>query len=120
MGGGFWTAQQIDELKVRWIQGDSASIIGAQMNFTRNAILGKVYRLGLQSRIVVTSKPWKLPERPPRRRVERAPPKILTMVSPLTGIFISAPPRRQNQPEYTKNELRAQLTQAVINTAGMG
>lgn len=46
----FWTDENIAELVRRWEQDQSAAIIAAALNTTRNAILGKVFRLGLSAR----------------------------------------------------------------------
>ena len=46
-----WTVSEINELKRMWSESVlSAAGIGAQMGYSRNAVLGKVHRLGLPSR----------------------------------------------------------------------
>lgn len=43
-----WTQERTDALRRMWAQGDSASQIAGELRvFTRNAIIGKVHRLGL-------------------------------------------------------------------------
>lgn len=42
-----WTDDQIDALSKLWDQGLSAREIGKQLGFSRNAVCGKVHRLGL-------------------------------------------------------------------------
>ncbi len=42
-----WTAERITELKVRWAAQEPASFICLEMGITRNAVLGKIHRLGL-------------------------------------------------------------------------
>jgi GcrA cell cycle regulator len=43
-----WTPERIDALRRLWAEGNSASQIAGELRiFTRNAIIGKVYRLGL-------------------------------------------------------------------------
>jgi GcrA cell cycle regulator len=123
----FWTDAKIDDLKSLWTSGDSASVIASQMGTTRNAVLGKVHRLGLEARVSSLHQVdvgerrsvFKSPEKKPRQARDKAPPKIINVVSPLTGIFISKmAPQRTRDHLLTKSELRAMLTQAVINTGG--
>lgn len=131
-----WTEERIDRLKAFWIRGDSAAIIAGAMHITRNAVLGKVHRLGLSNRIVVTSvkripsdrcclRPrtrktvFSSAERKPRLLLTRSKPALMAVVSPITGAFITARRRPFAQRDYTKNELRAMLTTAVVNTAAL-
>ncbi|MES2435756.1 MAG: GcrA family cell cycle regulator [Pseudomonadota bacterium] len=44
---GGWTDEKVEELKSMWSVGVSASEIGKLLGFTRNAVIGKVHRLGL-------------------------------------------------------------------------
>jgi hypothetical protein len=47
----FWTVERIEQLKKLWVAGLSASRIAAEIgNCTRNAVIGKVQRLGLTGR----------------------------------------------------------------------
>jgi len=63
-----WTTEREDLLKVLWMQGLSCSQIARQLGggISRNAVIGKVTRLGLAKRAS--------PSRPPRRRVRAAKP----------------------------------------------
>lgn len=64
MSMGFWTDERVEQLKIAWDNGHSASQIAAMAEFkgaTRNAIIGKANRLGLSSR---AGKKWHRP-RPP-------------------------------------------------------
>lgn len=46
-----WTDERVEKLKSMWRAGKSASEIAADLgNVTRNAVIGKVHRLGLASR----------------------------------------------------------------------
>lgn len=142
MRGGIttWTSDQVEELKRLWAGGDSASVIAGQMGFTRNAILGKVHRLELEPRGArngafygVEVRVRVAPKRPSRQSVFRAPerkpalrildidrpPPLVAVMSPITGAYMNSKRVRPHQPEYTKEQLRAQLTQAVLNTARM-
>lgn len=48
--GAKWTDEQVAELRKLWRDGLSASQIAAQLKVTRNAVIGKVHRLGLPAR----------------------------------------------------------------------
>ena len=62
-----WTDGQIEQLKQLWVDGLSASQIGSRLGFSRNAILGKVFRLCLPHR-EIRAKPALVPrERKPRK-----------------------------------------------------
>lgn len=43
-----WTPEQERELRLLWQRGLSASKIGKVMGFSREAVLGKCFRLGLK------------------------------------------------------------------------
>ena len=46
-----WIPERIDQLKKLWAAGESASVIAATLGgTTRNAVIGKVHRLGLAGR----------------------------------------------------------------------
>ena len=52
-----WSGERVSALKKLWLDGLSASQIASQLGgVTRNAVLGKIHRLGLSER-AVTSKP---------------------------------------------------------------
>ena len=45
-----WTAKRVGALIAFWNQGLSASEIGRRLDVTKNAVVGKVHRIGLQKR----------------------------------------------------------------------
>ncbi len=57
-----WTAERIERLVALWEEGVTTAEIGRRIGVTKNAVIGKVHRIGLVPR-VVTEKP------PPRRNV---------------------------------------------------
>jgi GcrA cell cycle regulator len=73
-----WTDERVELLRKLWLEGLSASKIAAQIanGITRNAVIGKVHRLGLSGRV-------KAPTPQPRQR-NRAPQSShrLTMLRP--------------------------------------
>ncbi|WP_300389946.1 GcrA family cell cycle regulator [Henriciella sp.] len=68
-----WTEERVEVLKKLWAEGHSASQIAKQLGgVTRNAVIGKVHRLGLSGR-ATPSRPVK---RPPR--LARPKPRLRT------------------------------------------
>ncbi|MGB8621908.1 MAG: GcrA family cell cycle regulator, partial [Paracoccaceae bacterium] len=46
-----WTEERVETLKKMWTEGQSASQIAKELGgVTRNAVIGKVHRLGLSNR----------------------------------------------------------------------
>ncbi len=63
-----WTEERMTVLKKLWAEGHSASQIAKQLGgVTRNAVIGKVHRLGLSGRST--------PSRPVKRPSFRCSPK---------------------------------------------
>ena len=57
-----WTDERVETLKKMWGEGQSASQIAKELGgVTRNAVIGKVHRLGLSNRAGASSSP--APER---------------------------------------------------------
>lgn len=51
-----WTPERIEQLKKLWSEGKSANEIANELGaISRNAVIGKVYRLGLSTRVVRTN-----------------------------------------------------------------
>ena len=64
-----WTDERVERLKTLWSEGLSASQIAAELGgITRNAVIGKVHRLGLSNRINGS-----LPGRPEDAEMEDGP-----------------------------------------------
>ena len=86
-----WTEERIDMLRDLWAKGLSCSKIAAQLgSTTRNAVIGKAHRLGLESRpspVTFSDRSG----RTMRRRVTKAHKEINTVVLPL---FDDTPTRR--------------------------
>ncbi|KMS63378.1 hypothetical protein V475_03220, partial [Sphingobium baderi LL03] len=65
-----WTDERIDQLKAMWEKGLTASQIADELGgVSRNAVIGKAHRLGLQSR----PSPVKANEAPKKPAVSRKP-----------------------------------------------
>lgn len=68
-----WTDERIERLKKLWTDGLSASQIAAEMGgVTRNAVIGKVHRLGLSGR---TKTPASVAARPRKPIARPQPPR---------------------------------------------
>src|SRR5580704_12581112 len=85
-----WTEERVELLKKLWLEGLSASQIAKQLGgVTRNAVIGKVHRLGLSGRATPSqpSRPTFKAPRPPRpaSSVSQAPRRM-------------APPSHHHQP----------------------
>lgn len=70
-----WNDDRVEQLKKLWADGLSASQIAAQLGeVTRNAVIGKVHRLGLATRASsnrTSSSRLRLRQSQPRRQVQR-------------------------------------------------
>jgi GcrA cell cycle regulator len=74
-----WTDETVEQLKQHWLDGKSASQIAGLLGngMTRNAVIGKVHRLGLAGRAKTPSSAASRPRRlapPPAHRA--APPRL--------------------------------------------
>jgi GcrA cell cycle regulator len=70
-----WTDERVALLRKLWTEGLSASQIAKQLGgVTRNAVIGKVHRLGLAGRAT--------PSRPAKRPVRNARPRVIGPMAP--------------------------------------
>ena len=86
-----WTDERVASLKKLWLDGLSASQIAKQLGgVTRNAVIGKVHRLGLSGR-AAPSQPqrpvFKAP-RPQRPAPAAAPVRRAEPIAPPTPIYV--------------------------------
>ena len=82
-----WTEERVETLKTLWLDGLSASQIAKQLGgVTRNAVIGKVHRLGLSGRATPSQPSAAL-------RPARAPRPLAPMVQRRTPVVTE--PRRQ-------------------------
>src|SRR2546421_3223305 len=72
-----WTDERVETLKKLWTEGLSASQIAAELGgITRNAVIGKVHRLGLSGRAKSPS------SAAPRQRKARTHPHMMRVPRP--------------------------------------
>ena len=86
-----WTDERVDRLKRLWLDGHSASAVARQLGgVTRNAVIGKVHRLGLSGRSQAPA-PSRLP-RSPQPRAQRVARPALRLVSPPPSTVLAPEP----------------------------
>ena len=91
-----WTEERVEILKKLWLDGLSASQIAKQLGgVTRNAVIGKVHRLGLSGR-AAPSKPARPAFKTPRpaRPVSAAPSAPRRISEPSSGAHAAPTPVR--------------------------
>jgi GcrA cell cycle regulator len=94
-----WTDDRVETLKKLWLDGLSASQIAKQLGgVTRNAVIGKVHRLGLSGR-AAPSQPQRPVFRAPRpaRPAVPAPPRRMEATQAAAAPQ-PAPPMRPEEP----------------------
>lgn len=69
-----WADDKEQVLRELWAEGHSGSEIGAKLNMSRNAIIGKVHRLGLPGRDTTTRK-HRIVTKPARNEEKKQRPK---------------------------------------------
>ena len=82
-----WTEERVEVLKKLWLDGFSASQIAKQLggDLTRNAVIGKVHRLGLSGRAAPSQpqRPAFKANRPVRPAVPVQPTAVIRRVEPV-------------------------------------
>jgi GcrA cell cycle regulator len=82
-----WTEDRVGALKKLWLEGQSASQIAKQLGgVTRNAVIGKVHRLGLSGRAAPSQ-----PARPAFKAPRPARPAATTMPSAPRRVIAAEP-----------------------------
>lgn len=96
-----WTDERVELLKKLWAEGLSASQIAAELgSITRNAVIGKVHRLGLSGRAKTVSAPAPRP-RKPRPATETRPRPMVhgnTALAPVFQPVVEAEPEELPDP----------------------
>ncbi len=97
-----WTDDRVDVLKKLWAEGHSASQIARQLGgVTRNAVIGKVHRLGLSGRAT--------PSRPVKRPPRLARPKPQFVAQPATAAAPGQRPAATGVPTVAEKAAMAAL-----------
>jgi len=129
-----WSEILTEKLTRLWIDGASAAEIGKELGVTRNSVLGKVHRLGLEQRAPTPIR-FQSPERRreiyasrarERDRIKKEKKRAAIKAKKRAiewsaqGLSKTSPTYRDQLPRIgtkTRNELREMLAQAVRNTA---
>ena len=109
-----WTDERVETLKKMWGEGQSASQIAKELGgVTRNAVIGKVHRLGLSNRATTSSAASKAaPKEKPAVAAKPAPkPAAKTRAAPA-----STPPKEE--PELDENGIPISAARRAIIPAG--
>lgn len=138
-----WTGDLVADVTRLWAAGHSATSVGEHLGLTRNAVIGKINRLGLPApdmkRPVISDRAYsrqcpeiikaRASERQRRYREKKKRTQALDAKRAVRARFLARGATKTSR-EYrvhmprladmTKGELRAMLSQAVQNTAAMG
>lgn len=109
-----WTDERVEQLKKLWSDGLSASQIAAEIGgVTRNAVIGKVHRLGLSGRGKAKAA---TPQRP--RKATRAPsaPAPIAQATPRSNVVLApVPVQLVAEPvvEHTMDDVAVPMSERV-------
>ncbi len=98
-----WNDERVAILKKMWLDGNSASEIAKELgNITRNAVIGKVHRLGLSNRDANISKSGATPTKAIKSAKRGRPPKV------------NQEPKKRGRPQKPKGptDLREKINDA--------
>ena len=85
-----WTDERVETLKRMWAEGQSASQIAKELGgVTRNAVIGKVHRLGLSNRVEGEDQPAAAP----------VPPELQPAAEPVAAAAPAEPAQIEDEPE---------------------
>ena len=86
-----WTDERVELLKKMWTEGQSASQIAKELGgVTRNAVIGKVHRLGLSNRAGAASTP--APEKKPAKaKADSKPAAKKAPAERVVAVTVTAP-----------------------------
>ena len=110
--GGTWTDERVEMLKKLWSEGLSASQIAAEIgSVTRNAVIGKVHRLGLSGRGKAKSSSHQRVKKP--SRAPSAPGAIADQVPLSTGTIAPIPLTMEQEPVATMDDVVVPMSERV-------
>ena len=110
--GGTWTDERVEMLKKLWSEGLSASQIAAEIgSVTRNAVIGKVHRLGLSGRGKAKSSSHQRVKKP--SRTPSAPAAIGEQVPLSAGAIAPIPLAMEQEPVATMDDVVVPMSERV-------
>jgi len=105
-----WDAKDAAVLETLWAAGQSAAQIARRLGCSRNAVCGRLTRLGLK-------RGHKPPTAKPKiRQPPKQTPASLAACTRPVAKKVSKAPERQQPKEFSKRQLYAMLAEAVRNT----
>jgi len=115
-----WTDERVETLRKLWLDGKSASQIAAELSngITRNAVIGKVHRLGLSGRVKAPA-PAAPRQRPAKPQQSQRPVASRPMMGPMTrgATALAYAPRTEIIPiEKTAEEVVIPMSERVTIT----
>ena len=107
-----WTDERVETLKKMWSEGQSASQIAKELGgVTRNAVIGKVHRLGLSNRAGGTAEPVATPDPKPAKVEAKPESKVEAKPAP------AAAPRAEPKPVAAKAPVPEPRTESATPPA---
>ncbi|MEM1301379.1 MAG: GcrA family cell cycle regulator [Pseudomonadota bacterium] len=108
-----WTDERVEILKKMWGEGQSASVIAKELGgVTRNAVIGKVHRLGLSNRAGTTSSKPAAKEKPKAEAKPKVDPKpepktesATPVAAPIPAVRKIIPAGQPLPPQPSANEI---------------
>ncbi len=119
-----WTDDRVETLKKMWGEGQSASQIAKELGgVTRNAVIGKVHRLGLSNRAGTTgastaAKPAKEKAAPKAAAAPKAPPKAKAKTGTTAAPAAKAKKDEEEVLELDENGIPISAARRAIIPAG--
>ena len=116
-----WTAADVETLKTMWREKNSASEIATALStpereFTRNAIIGKINRLGLQGEGGLATRLTKSKKRKPR---EKKPPTVAAAYGDVLSDLHAQRDRTDTAIHLLESETPARLTPAAVEAVSV-
>ncbi len=97
-----WTDERVELLKKLWTEGHSASQIAKELGgVTRNAVIGKVHRLGLSNRNGPETEPEAAPAKPEPAPAPSRPEAPVVDLAQAKAERAAAKPKPEPEPEVT-------------------
>ena len=104
-----WTDERVELLRQLWLDGKSASQISAQLGHgvTRNAVIGKVHRLGLAGRAKSPSSSASPPRAASAPRMSQRPAasSARTAVRGATALALASEPMLDTRPVFQEDDV---------------
>jgi hypothetical protein len=112
-----WPLEKIILLRRMWAEGESAGRCAVALGITRNAVMGKVHRLGLASRRTKAENP-RDGSQAPKPSVPRPPPKKKGRIE-AASVIVENVAAKKRAAGPSKSELRRQFEEAWRNTVAL-